>query len=90
MPQTILASPYTPGNVGKEVPQTTLASPYSPGQRGKKKFPKLSLQAFTPSPPLRAMPIWKQHISKRGFPKVNAVLLGKSFAEVEAKQGAEH
>ena len=52
VPQTILASPYTPGQSGKKVPRTILASLYTP-----------------PLTPLRAMPIWKQHISKRGFPK---------------------
>ena len=66
VPQPILASPYTPRQTWEKVPQTILASPYTPGQCGKK-CPKPSWQAFTP-PPLRAMPIWKQHISKRGFP----------------------
>ena len=34
-----------------------------------KKYPKPSWQAFTPSPfkAIGAMPIWKQHISKRGI-----------------------
>ena len=50
----------------KKVPQTILASPYAPGQRGKK-VPQTILASLYP-PPLRAMPTWKQHISKRGFP----------------------
>ena len=56
-------------NVEKKVPQTILASPYTPRQRGKKVPQTQTILAslFTP-PPLRAMPIWKQHISKRGFP----------------------
>ena len=36
VPQTILASPFTPRQRGKNVPQTLLASPYTPGQCGKK------------------------------------------------------
>ena len=35
-----------------------------------KKCPKPSWQAYTPPPPFRAMPIWKQLISKRGFPNL--------------------
>ena len=49
--------------------QTILASPYtpSPRQRGKR-VPQTILASLYTNPPLRAMPIWKQHISKRGFP----------------------
>ena len=50
------------GKRGKKVPQTILASPYTPGQTWGKKYPKPSWQAFTPHPPMRTMPIWKQHI----------------------------
>ena len=56
-------------NVEKKVSQTILASPYtpSPRQRGKR-VPQTILASLYTNPPLRAMPIWKQHISKRGFP----------------------
>ena len=41
---------------------------HPPGSIGKK-CPKPLWQAFTSAPPpLRAIPIWKQHISKRSFP----------------------
>ena len=38
------------------------------GPGSDKKVPKPSWQAFTPPPSLLLMPIWKQHISKGGFP----------------------
>ena len=37
------------------------------GKRGKKSAPNHPGKPLHP-PPFRAMPIWKQHISKRGFP----------------------
>ena len=50
-------------------PPSTLSN----GQTWTKKCPKPYWEAFTPPPPwpLRAMPLWKQHISKRGFPYRN-------------------
>ena len=36
VPQTILASPFTPRQRGKKVPQTLLASPHTPRQCGEK------------------------------------------------------
>ena len=41
-----------------------------PGKRGKKVAQTILASLYTPAPPspLRAMPIWKQHISKRVFP----------------------
>ena len=47
-------------------PSVKRASPYTPRQH-RKKCTKPSWQAFTPVP-LQALPLWKQHISKRGFP----------------------
>ena len=43
------------------------------GKRGKK-CPKPSWQALATPPPLRAMSIWKQHISIRGFPKLGEAI----------------
>ena len=38
------------------------------GKCGKKVPQTILVNLYTP-PPLRAMPLWKQHISKRGFPE---------------------
>ena len=51
----------------KEVPQAILASPYTIGQCGKKVPQTILASPYTPAP-LAPMPIWRQHISKRGFP----------------------
>ena len=65
--QTILASPYTPSqNWGKKVLQTILASPYAPTQMWERSAPNHPRRPL--HPPLQTMPIWKQQISKRGFP----------------------
>ena len=37
--------------------------------KGAKTMPQTILVSLYPPPPLRAMPIWKEYISKRGFPK---------------------
>ena len=53
----------------KKVLQTIPASPYTLGQTWEKSDPNHPGKPFhPPSPPFQAMPIWKQHISKRGFP----------------------
>ena len=42
------------------------------GKRGQKSAPNHPGKPLHPPPwPLRAMPLWKQHISKRGFPYRN-------------------
>ena len=54
------------GKRGKKVPKTILASPYTPGQTWGKCALNHPGKPLHP-PPIRAMPIRKQHISKRGF-----------------------
>ena len=55
-------------NVKKCSKSTWQASIYTPGQTWGEKCPKPSWQAFTPPSLSGNVHIWKQHISKRGFP----------------------
>ena len=45
-------------------------------KRGKKVLQTILASLYTP-PPLRAMPMWKHHISKRGFPELSRLLFDK-------------
>ena len=56
--------PSTNQQTWKKVPQTILASPYTPWQRGNKSAPNYPGKPLRPLPPLRAIPLWKQNISK--------------------------
>ena len=53
--------------IEKKCPKPSWQALTPPDNMGKK-CPKPTWQAFTNPPPLRAMPIWKKHISKSGFP----------------------
>ena len=50
------------------VPQAILTSPFTPGQREKKVPQTVLASLYTPPPPLRAMPIRKQHFFKKELP----------------------
>ena len=62
-----------------------------PNHPGKPLHPQATREKSTPNhpgkplhpPPFRAMPIWKQHISKRGFPKsYNKVIVCQNSIEL--------
>ena len=53
-----------------------------PGNVGKK-APQIILASLYTNPPLQAMPIWKQHISKRGFPSLRIYPLFLNTGDVK-------
>ena len=59
-------------NVEKKYLKPSWQALTPPGNVGKK-VPQTILANLYP-PPLWAMPIWKQHISKRGFPYLHTIL----------------